>query len=97
MPEWTLPILLQLPLVVGVAFYFDRREKKLQADHQAELKRRTDTLTGQIQDWRTLYSQERSDRISAEQRLAAAVSEIKDAASRIEDLTKEVIRHGSRT
>ena len=94
LPPWALA--LQIPLVIAVAWYFDREHRKQQAEHQAELKRRTDTLTSQINDWRTLYSQERADRLAADARLASAVREIKDAADRVDELTKEVIRHGPR-
>ena len=99
MPEWTLPVIMQIPLVAVVAWAFvtgavhsDNELKRREAEHEAELKRRHDTLSAQIQDWRTLYDQERKDRIAADARLAVAVSEIKDATARIEDLTKEVIR-----
>lgn len=95
-PEWVLPTLLQLPLVLAVAWYFDREHRKQEAEHEVELKRRTDTLNAQIEDWRQLHSQERADRIAADARLSVAVSEIKDAAARVEELTKEVIRHGPR-
>lgn len=100
-PEVVMALVLQLPLVAVVTWAFltgkvhssselQRRER----EHDAELRRRTDTLTVQVNDWRALYTQERSDRIEADRRLTTAISEIKDAAARVEDLTKEVIRGG---
>lgn len=103
MPDWLVGVVMQIPLVAAVTYAFLRglvhshaELERREAEHQAELNRRTDTLSNQINDWRTLYSQERADRIAADTRLAAAVAEIKDAASRVEELTKEVIRHGPR-
>lgn len=101
MPEWLVPLVLQIPLVAVVAWAFvtgkvhsDAELRRREAEHDAELKRRHDTLTMQINDWRTLYQQERTDRLEADKRLAVAVSEIRDGTARIEELTKEVIRHG---
>lgn len=99
MPDWALPVILQIPLVAVVAWAFvtgavhsDNELRRRELEHDAELKRRSDTLNAQIKDWRDLYNQERMDRIAADARLAVAVSEIKDATARVEDLTKEVIR-----
>jgi hypothetical protein len=99
MPEWVVPILFQIPLVAVVAWAFvtgavhsDNELKRRESDHDAEMKRRVGSFQEQIADWRTLYQQERVDRLAADARLVIAVAEIKDATDRVEDLTKEVIR-----
>lgn len=104
MPDWLVGVVLQIPLVAAVTYAFLRglvhshaELERREAEHQAELVRRSTTLAAQIEDWRSLYNQERADRIAADARLAAAVSEIKDAAARVDELTKEVIRHGPRS
>lgn len=100
--EILIGIAVQIPLVAVVAWAFvsgqvhsDAELKRREKEHQAELQRRHDTLTGQINDWRTLHNQERADRIEADRRLTIATGELKEVTSRVEELTKEVIR-GSR-
>lgn len=100
-PEVVMALVLQLPLVAVVTWAFltgkvhssaelTRREK----EHAAELQRRSDSLSMQITDWRTLYNQERADRIEADRRLTTATGELKEVTTRVEELTKEVIRGG---
>jgi len=100
-PEVLIGLAVQVPLVAVVAWAFvtgkvhsDAELKRRESDHDAELKRRHETLTGQITDWRLLYNQERSDRIEADRRLTIATSELKEVTTRVEELTKEVIRSG---
>ena len=103
MPEWGTALALQIPLVAAVTYAFlsgaihtraelDRREK----EHEAELARRSSTLEARAQDWRDLYEKEREDRIDAAQRLAAATDTIRAVIEKVDDLTREVIRNGSR-
>lgn len=94
--DWLLPLIVQLPLVAVVAWYFDRREKKLQADHQAELKRRTDTLTTRADDWHSLHDQERDERLEAQRQLVAVTGEVRGVLEALQDLTKEVIRNAGK-
>lgn len=100
-PEVIMGLVLQLPLVAVVAWAFltgkvhssaelERRER----EHDAEMRRRGDTMTAQINDWRALYNQERADRIEADRRLTTATGELKEVTARVEELTKEVIRGG---
>lgn len=98
-PEVIAALILQIPLVAVVAWAFTTGKvhshaelQRREADHQAELKRRSDILGAQISDWRGLHSQERVDRIAADARLTIATSELKEVTARVEELTKEVIR-----
>lgn len=100
-PEIWIAIALQIPLVAVVAWAFttgrvhsDAELKRREKDHQAELGRRTDTMRAQVEDWRTLYQQERSDRLRSDERLSTATGELKEVTARVEELTKEVIRNG---
>lgn len=95
-------LVLQLPLVAMVTWAFVTGKvhsgaelKRREVEHDAELRRRSDTLVSQINDWRALYHQERSDRIESDRRLTVATGELKEVTTRVEELTKEVIR-GSR-
>ena len=97
MPEWVLPLLIQLPLVAVVAWYFRSEHNRQKSEYESELKRRTEALNVQLDDWRKLHAQERIDRLAADARLNTALLEIKDTAARVDDLTKEVIRHGNRS
>jgi len=82
MPDWIPPaLLLQLPLVAVVAYAFVSGRVR---------------RAGEVIDWQTLYQQERSDRIAAEARLAAATSEIKEVVAGVQELTKEVVRNAPR-
>jgi len=81
MPEWAVPVLSQLPLVAVVAYGFLTRRVR---------------SAGEVADWQALYRQERSDRLAAEARLAAATSEIKEVVAGVQELTKEVVRNAPR-
>src|SRR5688500_10312609 len=100
-PEVLIGLAVQVPLVAVVTWAFVTGKvhsaaelRRRENEHAAELKRRHDTLTGQINDWRALYNQERADRIEADRRLTTATGELKEVTARVEDLTKEVIRGG---
>lgn len=103
MPEWVLQVAFQIPMVIGLAWYFDRREQKLkaeqkqmQADHLAELDRRTTTLTARVNEWKDLYDEERRDRIEAQRSLAATTAEVRGVLDALQDLTREVIRNAGK-
>lgn len=93
MPDWVLPTVLQLPLVIGVAYYFDRREKKLHAEHQAELVRRVEAKDEQVAEWKRLHEQERRERVEAQRAMAATTAEVRGVLDALQDLTKEVVRN----
>lgn len=90
-PDVIVALVLQFPLVAVVAWAFVTGK----VHSPAEMARVVKDLMAQIGDWRALYQQERSDRIEADRRLTAATSELKEVTTRVEELTKEVIR-GSR-
>ena len=99
--EVLVALAVQIPLVAVVAWAFTTGKvhspaemKRREEEHAAELVRRSNTLTSQIDDWRGLYLQERKDRIEADRRLSSATAELKEVTTRVEDLTKEVIRSG---
>lgn len=96
MPEWVIPVAFQIPLVIGIAWYFDWREKKLQRHHEAELKRRNDTLQARIVEWKQLHDDERRDRIEAARQLAATTAEVRGVLDALNDLTKEVVRNAGK-
>lgn len=96
MPEWALPVLFQIPLVVGVAIYFDRREKKLAGEHQAELERRTATLNARTEEWKGLHESERRERQEAQRQLAATTAEVRGVLDALQDLTTEVVRNAGK-
>lgn len=102
-PDWVVGLVVQLPLVSAVTWAFltgkvhsDAELRRVQDDHQAELKRRTDTLGTQVADWKRLYEQERADRVEANQRLSTAAETIRQVMNNVEDLTREMIRNGPR-
>ena len=100
-PEVIMGLVLQLPLVSVVTWAFltgkvhsPAEMKRREDEHAAEMLRERNALTGQINDWRGLYLQERTDRIEADRRLSTATGELKEVTARVEELTKEVIRSG---
>jgi len=100
LPSWVLPsIIAQIPLVAVVVYGYskgwvhsDAEVNRIKTDHVAEIKRRDLEHANQIADWKRLYEQERNDRLAANDRLAHAISTIKDVVSGIDELTREVIR-----
>src|SRR5688500_748090 len=98
-PEVIIGVIVQISLVAVVTWAFvsgkvhsDSELKRRETEHDAELRRRNDTLVAQIHDWRGLYAQERTDRIEADKRLTIATGELKEVTACVEDLTKEGIR-----
>lgn len=96
-----LAVVLQIPLVVGFGFLIargifvagrelDRRER----EHQAELQRRHETLTKEIEYREKLRVEEQQARLKAEERLATMARGIEAITALMNDIEKEIIRAG---
>lgn len=81
MPEWLPGLIAQIPLVAAVAWGFLSR------------KLRTD---GEVREAQAREAIERADRKEAERHLQESTQLMRDVLAEVQELTKEVIRHGPR-
>ena len=95
MPDWVVGLILQIPLAAAVTWAFvrglihsDPELRQMRNDYEARLLARDQRAN----DFRTMYEQERQDRILSNERLSEATNSIRDIVASVEDLTREVIR-----
>lgn len=97
--QFWVALILQIPIVVGVGYLLARgvfvtgRElTRREEDHQAELQRRTESLTREIEYRETLRQEEQRGRVQAEERLSVMSRGIEQITALMNDIEKEIIR-----